>query len=98
MLQYVQIKFVFLGTSMQLDVADNFEKRIKSRFSHRQVLLYKLDVNIFHRVVNNVLSKLAYNAHKMGNQAKKQAMDDLTQLAKSGGVRELLEYYQETGK
>lgn len=35
MLQYVQIKFVFLATSMKLDVADSFEKRIKSRFSHR---------------------------------------------------------------
>ena len=48
---------------MQLDVADNFEKRIKSRFSHRQVLLYKLDVKIFHKVVNQVLSKLAANAY-----------------------------------
>jgi Cdc6-like AAA superfamily ATPase len=35
MLTYVKIKFVFLATSMKLDVADGFEKRIKSRFSHR---------------------------------------------------------------
>lgn len=35
MLTYVKIKFVFLATSMKLDVADGFEKRVKSRFSHR---------------------------------------------------------------
>ena len=54
MLQYVQIKFVFLATSMKLDVADSFEKRIKSRFSHRQVLLYSLDINIFDKVLTKV--------------------------------------------
>ena len=41
MLQYCQIKFVFVATSMKVDVVDSFEKRIKSRFSHRQVLLYE---------------------------------------------------------
>ena len=35
LLQHCQIKFVFLATSMKHDVADSFEKRIKSRFSHR---------------------------------------------------------------
>ena len=54
MLQYVQIKFVFLATSMKLDVADSFEKRIKSRFSHRQVLLYSLDIKIFDKVLTKV--------------------------------------------
>lgn len=54
MLTYVQIKFVFLATSMKLDVADGFEKRVKSRFSHRQVLLYNLDIDIF----NSVLAKV----------------------------------------
>lgn len=41
MLQYCQIKFVFVATSMKVDIVDSFEKRIKSRFSHRQVLLYE---------------------------------------------------------
>lgn len=35
MLQYCQIRFVFAATSMKVDVVDHFEKRIKSRFSHR---------------------------------------------------------------
>ena len=47
LMQHVQIKFVFLATSMKSDVADSFEKRIKSRFSHRQELLYTLDLNVF---------------------------------------------------
>ena len=49
MLQHCQIRFVFLCTSMKLDIADSFEKRIKSRFSHRQVLLYGLDFELFMR-------------------------------------------------
>ena len=35
MLQYCQIKFVFIATSMKVDIVDSFEKRVKSRFSHR---------------------------------------------------------------
>jgi len=31
----IKIKFVFIATSVKLDIADSFEKRIKSRFSHR---------------------------------------------------------------
>jgi origin recognition complex subunit 4 len=40
MFQQIQIKFVFLATSQKMDVVDGFEKRIKSRFSHRQILFY----------------------------------------------------------
>lgn len=55
--QAVEIKFVFLATSMKLDVADSFEKRIKSRFSHRQELLYTLDLNIFKHQVSEMISE-----------------------------------------
>jgi len=34
------VKFVFLATSVKHDIVDSFEKRIKSRFSHRMVLFY----------------------------------------------------------
>lgn len=37
MFQYLKVKFVFLVTSVKVDIADSFEKRIKSRFSHRKV-------------------------------------------------------------
>jgi origin recognition complex subunit 4 len=35
MLQYANIPFVFVATSQKVDIVDSFEKRIKSRFSHR---------------------------------------------------------------
>lgn len=35
MLQYCKIPFVFIATSQKVDIVDSFEKRIKSRFSHR---------------------------------------------------------------
>lgn len=41
MLQYAKIPFVFVATSQKVDIVDSFEKRIKSRFSHRQVLFYE---------------------------------------------------------
>ena len=34
------VRFVFLATSVKVDIVDSFEKRIKSRFSHRLVLFY----------------------------------------------------------
>ena len=58
MLQHCQIKFVFLCTSMKLDIADSFEKRIKSRFSHRQVLLYGLDLEIFKKNLGDLVRNL----------------------------------------
>ena len=41
MLQYASIPFVFIATSQKVDIVDSFEKRIKSRFSHRQILFYE---------------------------------------------------------
>ncbi len=34
------VRFVFLATSVKVDIVESFEKRIKSRFSHRMVLFY----------------------------------------------------------
>lgn len=47
MLQTIQIKFVFIATTMAYDIVDQFEKRIKSRFSHRSVLLYDETFDVF---------------------------------------------------
>ena len=62
MLQHCQIKFVFLCTSMKLDIADSFEKRIKSRFSHRQVLLYGLHLKIFQTNLRKLVNSLGEKA------------------------------------
>ena len=48
-----QVRFVFLATSVKVDIVDSFEKRIKSRFSHRMVLFYQQSIEIF---LENLLS------------------------------------------
>lgn len=42
-----QVRFVFLATSVKVDIVDSFEKRIKSRFSHRMVLFYEQTMQTF---------------------------------------------------
>ena len=56
MLQYAKIPFVFVATSQKVDIVDSFEKRIKSRFSHRQVLFYEEKLNEFILAVNNMVN------------------------------------------
>ena len=40
MLTACNIKVIFMATTMRFDIVDSFEKRIKSRFSHRTLTLY----------------------------------------------------------
>lgn len=35
---------MFIATSIKVDIVDSFEKRIKSRFSHRMVRNYEIKV------------------------------------------------------
>lgn len=50
-----------MATSMKLSVAESFEKRIKSRFSHRQILLYEQNFDLFctnlEAIFNEMLSQ-----------------------------------------
>ena len=55
MLQYCNIPFVFLATSQKVDIVDSFEKRIKSRFSHRQILFYQESFAEFEGAVNKLI-------------------------------------------
>ena len=55
MLQYCNIPFVFLATSQKVDIVDSFEKRIKSRFSHRQILFYQESYADFEGAVNKLI-------------------------------------------
>ena len=43
----LQIPFAFIATSQQINVAEKFEKRIKSRFSHRSILFYKMSPDLY---------------------------------------------------
>lgn len=53
-----QVRFVFLATSMKVDIVDSFEKRIKSRFSHRMVLFYEQTLETFLETVHLVFNRL----------------------------------------
>jgi hypothetical protein len=57
MLQYCNIPFVFLATSQKVDIVDSFEKRIKSRFSHRQILFYNESFQDFEAAVNKLVEE-----------------------------------------
>ncbi len=45
------VRFVFLATSVKVDIVDSFEKRIKSRFSHRLVLFYDQELSKFMEIL-----------------------------------------------
>jgi origin recognition complex subunit 4 len=62
MLQYAKIKFAFIGTSQKIDIIDNFEKRIKSRFSHRQILFYSEELSTFEECINDTIMKIKENS------------------------------------
>jgi hypothetical protein len=57
MFGYMSIKFVFIATSVKMDIAHSFEKRIKSRFSHRQLLFYEQSIEIFKEGVISLFSE-----------------------------------------
>ena len=57
MLTACDIKFAFLATSQKFDVVDQFEKRIKSRFSHRSTMLYNISLDIFNQQVKAMLNE-----------------------------------------
>jgi origin recognition complex subunit 4 len=57
MLQYCSIPFVFLATSQKVDIVDSFEKRIKSRFSHRQILFYHEEFSHFEDAVHKMVEE-----------------------------------------
>ncbi|CAI2364244.1 unnamed protein product [Moneuplotes crassus] len=58
MLQYAKIKFAFIATSQRVDIIDSFEKRIKSRFSHRQILFYSEDLDTFKECIEDTIQNI----------------------------------------
>ena len=102
MLQHCQIRFVFLCTSMKLDIADSFEKRIKSRFSHRQVLLYGLNFQLFMTNLGNLVHELQEEAlNESMNQEEDpnvDAFEELENMIRSQKCHELLQETYDNGK
>ena len=60
MLGYAQVPFVFIATSQKVDIVDDFEKRIRSRFSNRQIMFYDDDFEKFQRCVFRLIDKKEY--------------------------------------
>lgn len=55
------VRFVFLATSVKVDIVDSFEKRIKSRFSHRLVLFYDQELSKFMEILQSVFNQQLQN-------------------------------------
>lgn len=55
------LKFVFIATSMKQDIADSFEKRIKSRFSYRMLLFYEQSITNFSSSIQAIFSDILMN-------------------------------------
>lgn len=51
------VRFVFLATSVKVDIVDSFEKRIKSRFSHRLVLFYDQQLSKFNEQLQSIFNQ-----------------------------------------
>ena len=52
---------------MRHDIADQFEKRIKSRFSHRQINLFDTDGELFKSLVRSWFNETADSARGVQN-------------------------------
>lgn len=55
------IKLVFIATSVKMDITNSFEKRIKSRFSHRQLFFYKQSLNDFYNSIDHIINGMLFN-------------------------------------
>ena len=97
-LQHCQIKFVFLATSMKLDIVDSFEKRIKSRFSHRSELLYTLSLETFLTNVKAVIDEKVDLARNAGEGMLEVAYLKLWEFISSGVSRDVLTAHHSNGK
>lgn len=53
MLGCAAVPFVFIATSQKVDIVDSFEKRIKSRFSKRQIFFYDDQFLSFQNMIVN---------------------------------------------
>ncbi|CAI2364475.1 unnamed protein product [Moneuplotes crassus] len=98
MLQYTKIKFAFIATSQRVDIIDSFEKRIKSRFSHRQILFYSEDLKTFKDCIDDTIKSIG--GHSETNRQEKQFIDQLYKFIKDPeyGCMEIFQKLFDKGK
>ena len=72
---------------MKMDIVESFEKRIKSRFSHRSELLYDLNLERFQGIISEVLHLKSEHAF---DKRVKDAYRKIDELIQSGCVEDVL--------
>lgn len=107
MLQYANIPFIFIATSQKVDIIDSFEKRIKSRFSQRQIFFYDDDFTTFHRMVVQHLEQHfrppeetvnVPEGYKDEQQDHKSAYNNLKHTLESAEAQDFLRSLFDSGK
>ncbi|TNV79899.1 hypothetical protein FGO68_gene7637 [Halteria grandinella] len=72
-----QVRFVFLATSVKHDIVDSFEKRIKSRFSHRMVLFYEQKLETFTDNLQVIFNRLLEGVQSEGQRTRVNALQSI---------------------
>eukprot|EP00347_Sterkiella_histriomuscorum_P007842 403347358 len=91
----IKLKFVFIATSMKQDIADSFEKRIKSRFSHRMLLFYEQSMENFSKGVTSIFSDILF---EVDDQNTRECYNLLQSIVTSDETMETLQDEFEFGK
>ena len=89
-LTQMQIKFVFLTTSQKMDVVDSFEKRIKSRFSHRSEMFYGINLENYLKQITSFISQRLEQTKQMGEMTLYVGYMFLLNMIESGALRDSL--------
>ena len=100
LLASMEIKCVFIGTSMKHDVVDSFEKRIKSRFSNRTELMYHISLDLFIEQVHAMLMEKsdALDLNEEHGYSKRNAYMKFIELIESGVAHDVLVAHINNGK
>ena len=95
MFQYLKISFVFVATCVKVDIVDQFEKRIKSRFSHRIILYYQQSIELFMENLQKVFNEMLWQA---GNEGSRAMINQLQAIIMGEGTEEALQEEYDFGK
>ena len=83
------VRFVFLATSVKVDLVDQFEKRIKSRFSHRMTLFYEQTLEKFEENLISVFNQLHLTEKE---QYRRDQISTMQAVVQTDETKNALEY------
>ena len=91
----IQVPLFFLTTSKQFDVVESFEKRIKSRFSHLQILIYEVSFEEFTRTLQRIICNCTEGA---SSPDEREMIEIVGNLMLDPEVIEILRVLYDKGK